>query len=62
MMELTCSAVVFDCDGTLIDSERVWLDLMAQLAAERKLRAEDIGSVRGITAEEAAARLAAFTG
>lgn len=61
MTELTCSAVVFDCDGTLIDSERVWLDLMARLLEERHLRVEDVGSLRGITAAEAAERLAVAT-
>ena len=62
MTELACSAVVFDCDGTLIDSEQTWLDLMAQLLAERKLPADEVSSVRGVAAAEAAARLAAVTG
>ena len=62
MTELACSAVVFDCDGTLIDSEQTWLELMAQLLAERKLRAEEVSSVRGVTAAEAADRLSAVTG
>lgn len=61
MMELTCSAVVFDCDGTLIDSESVWLDLMTRLFEERQLSVEDVGSLRGITAAEAAAHLAVAT-
>ena len=61
MTELTCSAAVFDCDGTLIDSERIWLDVMTRLLEERHLRVEDVGGLRGITAAEAAARLAVAT-
>lgn len=61
MTELTCSAAVFDCDGTLIDSERIWLDVMTRLLEERHLRVEDVGCLRGITAAEAAARLAVAT-
>ena len=37
MTELTCSAAVFDCDGTLIDSERIWLDVMTRLLEELSL-------------------------
>ena len=27
-------AIIFDCDGTLVDSERIGIEVMAELAAE----------------------------
>jgi len=37
-MPPTPDAVIFDCDGTLVDSERIGMDVMAEVAAERGAR------------------------
>ena len=58
---LPCHGVVFDCDGTLFDSEQVWLETCQSLLIELQLDVAIIGELRGITASEAASRLARWT-
>ncbi|WP_425310279.1 HAD family phosphatase [Ammonicoccus fulvus] len=54
--------VVFDCDGTLVDSEAPWLELIARVASKEGLQfsPEDVDSFRGLTVDAAGQRLAAF--
>ncbi|RUP79264.1 HAD family hydrolase [Corynebacterium propinquum] len=59
--DIRVSAAVFDCDGTLVDSEQCWLDLLHELITELGLSPDEFGDVRGITAFEAAQRLSPHT-
>lgn len=61
LSEVPVSAAVFDCDGTLVDSEQCWLDLLHELIIELGLSPAGFGDLRGITAVEAAQRLTPHT-
>lgn len=56
-MDATCIGVIFDCDGTLIDSMGVWRDLEAELAqrAGITLTEEDVDHLTTYTIPECGA-------
>ena len=53
----TFDAVVFDCDGVLVDSEAPWLSLMGGYLADLGLEGIAPSSLRGMASQEAAAEL-----
>ncbi|GAA3556434.1 HAD family phosphatase [Amycolatopsis ultiminotia] len=57
---MTLSAVVFDLDGVLVESEHLWEENWAAVAARHRVEwtAEDTASVQGMSAPEWAAYLA----
>lgn len=61
-MHIPLSAAIFDCDGTLLDSEQYWLQLIDELCQELSLDRAMMGDVHGATATETAARLAQLSG
>lgn len=58
------AAVLFDMDGTLVDTERLWLQTAAELAAElgHTLTDEDLPEVLGRAVDHTAAHLHRTTG
>ncbi|MBP2435417.1 HAD family hydrolase [Microbacterium amylolyticum] len=56
----TAHAVVFDCDGILVDSESVWLRLISECLAE--LPDVDADAFHGLSVDDTARVLAAHTG
>lgn len=56
------SAVAFDCDGTLVDSESVWLDTVAHVIGGYGISVPTMEQFRGVTARQAAASIAELTG
>ena len=56
------AAIVFDCDGVLVDSELAWLDVIEEALRRRGLDLGALESYRGITIQDAAERLAAASG
>lgn len=52
-------AVVFDCDGTLVDSESVWLEVIKPFLTTTRSGEADLEQFRGITSLEASTLLAA---
>ncbi|MFL5995754.1 MAG: HAD-IA family hydrolase [Streptomyces sp.] len=61
MNRLPLQAVLFDMDGTLVDTERLWWEAVEQVAG-RALTEEDRPEVLGRPVEYTAAWLAAITG
>ncbi|MFJ9102596.1 HAD-IA family hydrolase [Streptomyces sp. NPDC102405] len=61
MNRLPLQAVLFDMDGTLVDTERLWWEAVEQVAG-RPLTEEDRPEVLGRPVEYTAAWLAAITG
>ncbi|MET7693684.1 HAD-IA family hydrolase [Streptomyces sp. NPDC005483] len=61
MTRLPLQAVLFDMDGTLVDTERLWWEAVEQVAG-RALTAADRPDVLGRPVEHTAAWLAAATG
>ncbi|MER7567165.1 HAD-IA family hydrolase [Streptomyces sp. NPDC097941] len=61
MNRLPLQAVLFDMDGTLVDTERLWWEAVEQVAG-RALTEEDRPDVLGRPVEHTAAWLAAATG
>ena len=56
-------AIVFDCDGVLVDSEQAWLDVIDLALRKRGLyEPEAVEPYRGITIRDAAERLARASG
>lgn len=65
--ELEVSGAVFDCDGLLVDSESIWLQMLQQWLAEHGADAEGPQALRaedflGLSVDDTAARLAEATG
>lgn len=54
-------AVIFDCDGTLLDSEQCWLDMLNTLAVELRLPQNALEGMRGVTAGFAARQLTRYS-
>ncbi|KUO18618.1 HAD-IA family hydrolase [Streptomyces dysideae] len=61
MTQLPLQAVLFDMDGTLVDTERLWWEAVQQVA-DRTLTEADQPAVLGRPVEHTAAWLAAATG
>ncbi|GAA1817993.1 HAD family hydrolase [Nesterenkonia flava] len=55
--ELSVRAAVFDCDGLLVDSESIWLDMLSSWLAEYRVAAE-AEEFLGLTVEDTAGSLA----
>lgn len=53
------SAVVFDCDGLLADTEQLWLRVVRECADRHGIQAQDTDAFRGVSIMEAAADLSA---
>lgn len=67
LYELEVSGAVFDCDGLLVDSESIWLQMLQQWLAEHGADAEGPQALRaedflGLSVDDTAARLAEATG
>lgn len=67
LYELEVSGAVFDCDGLLVDSESIWLQMLQQWLAEHGADAEGPQAQRaedflGLSVDDTAARLAEATG
>lgn len=65
--EVQVCGAVFDCDGLLVDSESIWLQMLAEWLGEREIPAEGAQAVRpedflGLSVHDTAARLAEATG
>ena len=64
-MPLPCDVIIFDCDGTLVDSERLGHEVLVEHVAQHglKLTVEDaMTRFRGIKMAESIARLEALLG
>ncbi|MFB6900585.1 MULTISPECIES: HAD hydrolase-like protein [Streptomyces] len=63
-MPTSPAAVLFDMDGTLVDTERLWLQAVAELPAElnHTLTDEDLPEVLGRAVDHTAAHLHRTTG
>lgn len=51
------SGAVFDCDGILVDSETLWIDLMTNYLVAMTGEDVTVEDLRGLTADEAVAHL-----
>lgn len=58
----TASAVVFDCDGLLADTEELWLRAVRECADRHGIQAQDTDGFRGVSITDAAADLSARAG
>lgn len=56
--ELDVEGVVFDCDGLLVDSESIWLQMLREWLEERGLQ-DDPGNYLGLSVDDTAERLSA---
>lgn len=57
------AAIVFDCDGVLVDSEQAWLDVIDTALRRRGLyEPEAVEPYRGVTIRDAAERLSRASG
>ena len=65
--EVQVAGAVFDCDGLLVDSESIWLQMLAEWLAERDVPSEGPQAVLpqdflGLSVHDTAARLKEVTG
>lgn len=70
--ELQVAGAVFDCDGLLVDSESIWLQMLQEWLVEQGLAAQEAAGdapsaarpedFLGLSVDDAAARLAELTG
>lgn len=58
------AAAIFDCDGTLVDSESIWMTLIQEVLMQHELEPhpEFVEEFRGITSTKAAQKIALHTG
>ncbi|WP_147104459.1 HAD family hydrolase [Nesterenkonia populi] len=59
-VELGVSAAVFDCDGLLVDSESVWLEMISAWLADRGVAGAAAADFHGLSVDDTATRLAAL--
>ncbi len=59
VLPVEASAVVFDCDGLLADTERLWLRAVVTCASLYGIELHDVGQFRGLAIDDAAAVLQA---
>lgn len=57
-------AAIFDCDGTLVDSESIWMTMIQEILIQHCLEphSEFVEEFRGITSTKAAQKIARHTG
>lgn len=57
-------AAIFDCDGTLVDSESIWMTMIQEILIQHCLEphSEFVEEFRGITSTKAAQKIALHTG
>lgn len=57
-------AAIFDCDGTLVDSESIWMTMIQEVLLQHHLEPhpEFVEEFRGITSTKAAQKIALHTG
>ncbi|WP_119696821.1 HAD family hydrolase [Microbacterium halotolerans] len=59
-VQMTASAAVFDCDGILVDSESIWLQLISEVLAH--VTDTDPEQFHGLSVDDTATGIAALTG
>ena len=57
LLPLAASAIVFDCDGLLADTEELWLRAVAECASRWGLTLGSLGDFRGAAIDDAATQL-----